>query len=148
MLRNATDGYTRVMPETAPSAQNWPGKRLGLPEKGPRSVGRFGRRALGIIIDWAIASALVWAFFPDDIFGFWRLGIFAVLQVAFVLVLNGSIGHLIVGLRVVPINGGYLGYWRPFARAILLSLAIPAVIWDKDQRGMHDRLVGTVLVRR
>jgi len=25
---------------------------------------------------------------------------------------------------------------------------IPALIWDLDQRGMHDRLVGTVLVRR
>jgi hypothetical protein len=51
-------------------------------------------------------------------------------------------------MRVVPVAGGYLGPWRPFARTALLCLVIPAVIWDTDQRGMHDRLVGTVLVRR
>jgi uncharacterized RDD family membrane protein YckC len=26
-------------------------------------------------------------------------------------------------------------------------LVIPAVIWDRDGRGMHDRLLGTVVVR-
>jgi hypothetical protein len=31
---------------------------------------------------------------------------------------------------------------------VLLCIVIPAVIWDSDQRGMHDRLSGTVLVRR
>ncbi len=66
----------------------------------------------------------------------------------FLLTVNGSIGHLILGMRVVPIRGGYLGLWRPFARTGLLCIVIPAVIWDADQRGMHDRLIGTVLVRR
>lgn len=76
------------------------------------------------------------------------LAIFAVAQAVFLLTANGSIGHLLLGMRVVPITGGYLGLWRPFVRTILLCLVIPAVIWDRDQRGMHDRLVGTVLVRR
>jgi hypothetical protein len=49
---------------------------------------------------------------------------------------------------VVPLTGGYLGLWRPFARTALLCVVIPAVIWDRDQRGLHDRLIGTVLVRR
>ncbi len=66
----------------------------------------------------------------------------------FLLTANGSVGHLVLGMRVVPIAGGYLGVWRPFVRTILLCLVIPAVIWDKDQRGMHDRLIATVLVRR
>jgi hypothetical protein len=26
-------------------------------------------------------------------------------------------------------------------------LIIPAVIWDGDQRGLHDKIAGTVLVR-
>ena len=76
------------------------------------------------------------------------LAIFAVAQIVFLLTANGSVGHLIFGLRVVPLAGGYLGVWRPFARTALLCLVIPAVIWDRDQRGMHDRLVGTILVRR
>lgn len=86
------------------------------------------------------------AFFQYDAFA--TLGVFAVAQVVLLLFANGSVGHLILGLRVVPVQGGYLGVWRPFARTVLLCLVIPAVIWDKDQRGMHDRIIGTVLVRR
>jgi hypothetical protein len=32
-------------------------------------------------------------------------------------------------------------------RTVLLCLAIPAFIWDRDQRGLHDRVAGTMLVR-
>jgi hypothetical protein len=86
------------------------------------------------------------AFFHYDAWA--TLGIFAVVQAAFLLVVNGSPGHLILGMRVVPVVSGYLGVWRPLARTVLLCIVVPAVIWDRDQRGMHDRLIGTVLVRR
>jgi hypothetical protein len=33
-------------------------------------------------------------------------------------------------------------------RTVLLCLLIPAFITDRDQRGLHDRAAGTVLVRR
>ncbi|HEX4442947.1 MAG TPA: RDD family protein [Galbitalea sp.] len=127
---------------------DWPGKRLGLPEAGPRSIGRLGRRIAAILIDWGIAYLLSYAFFRPDTYGFATLGIFGVLQVVFLLIVNGSVGHLIFGLRVVPVVPGYLGVWRPFVRTILLMLVIPAVIFDKDQRGLHDKVAGTVLVRR
>ncbi|MDQ1597583.1 MAG: hypothetical protein QOI70_1007, partial [Microbacteriaceae bacterium] len=58
------------------------------------------------------------------------------------------IGHLLLGMRVVPVAGGWIGPWRPIVRTLLLSIIIPAVIWDRDKRGMHDRAAGTVLVRR
>jgi hypothetical protein len=127
---------------------DWPGKRLGLPASGPRSVGRFGRRLGAIAIDWGISYLLSYAFFRPDVNGFATLTIFGVSQIIFLLLLNASIGHLIFGLRLVPIVPGYLGWWRPFVRTALLVLVIPAVIYDKDQRGLHDRWVGTVLVRR
>jgi hypothetical protein len=127
---------------------DWPGKRLGLPEAGPRSIGRFGRRLGALVVDWGIAYLLSYAFFRPDNDGFATLGIFGVLQVVFLLIVNGSFGHLIFGLRLVPVIPGYLGVWRPFVRTILLMLFIPAVIYDKDQRGLHDKIAGTVLVRR
>ena len=133
------------MPSPAP-ATDWPGKRLGLPQAGPRSVGRLGRRLAALAIDWAAAVVISVAFFDYDPLA--TLGVFAVAQIVFLLTINGSVGHLALGLRVVPVAGGYLGWWRPFARTALLCLVIPAVIWDRDQRGMHDRLIGTVLVRR
>jgi uncharacterized RDD family membrane protein YckC len=136
------------MPEAASDSADWPGKRLGLPESGPRSIGRFGRRVAAIAIDWAIPYVIVLAFLQPDPFGFKVLGLFALIQVIFLLLLNGSIGHVILGMRVVPVRPGYLGVWRPIVRTILLCLVIPAVIFDKDQRGLHDRWVGTILVRR
>ena len=134
------------MPVTQPAASDWPGRRLGLPASGPRSVGRIGRRIAALAIDWGTAVLVSVAFFQYQAWA--TLAIFAVVQVIFLLTLNGSPGHLLLGLRVVPVAGGYLGLWRPFARTLLLCLVIPAVIWDRDQRGMHDRLIGTVLVRR
>jgi hypothetical protein len=109
-------------------------------------VGRIGRRIAALVIDWGVAVILSIAFFSYQAWA--TLAIFAVIQAVFLLTLNGSPGHLLLGMRVVPITGGYLGLWRPFARTVLLCLVVPAVIFDKDQRGMHDRLIGTVLVRR
>jgi uncharacterized RDD family membrane protein YckC len=133
----------------APAENRWPGERLGLPEAGPRSIGRLGRRLIAIVIDWGVAYLLSWAFFPTatGTDPFITLGIFAALQYLFQLVVNGSLGQLIVRLRVVPLGGGYLGVWRPLVRTVLLCLAIPALIWDRDQRGLHDKAAGTVLVR-
>lgn len=124
----------------------WPGRRLGLPQAGPRSIGRLGRRLLALAIDWAAAVVISIAFFDYDPLA--TLAVFAVVQIVFLLIVNGSPGHLIMGMRVVPARPAPLAWWRPFARTALLCLVIPAVIWDRDQRGLHDRLIGTLLVRR
>ena len=134
----------------AETPRQWPGEPLGLPESGPRSVARFGRRLIAILLDWAIAYGLSWLFFrmKDGTTNPWiNLGIFALLQVIFLLFFNGSIGHLMLRLRLVPVSGGALAPWRPLLRTLLLCLAVPALIWDRDQRGLHDRAGGTVLVR-
>ena len=129
---------------------DWPGRRLGLPPSGTRSVARLGRRIVALGIDWAIALVLSIAFFPT---GPWQsdpfitLGVFAASQIIFLLLINGGVGHIVMRLRVVPIVPGRLGIWRPVVRTLLLCLALPAAIWDRDQRGLHDLLAGTVLVR-
>lgn len=133
------------MPALESNAADWPGRGLGLPETGPRSITRLGRRVVALAIDWALAVAVSIAFFNYEPLA--TLAVFAVAQALLLLIANGSIGHLIVRARVVPAKGGYLGAWRPLVRTILLCLVIPAVIWDRDQRGMHDRLAGTILVR-
>jgi hypothetical protein len=128
----------------------WPGQRLGLPETGPRSIARLGRRVAALFIDWAIAWVISAAFFAEDPFqpNAWAtLAVFAVEQLVFLWTLNGSIGHLLLRMRVVPVRPARLGLWRPVVRTALLCLAIPALIWDRDQRGLHDQLAGTMLVR-
>ncbi len=126
-----------------PSA--YPGERLGLPEAGRGSVGRIGRRIGALAIDWACAVVISVAFFSYDAWA--TLAIFAIVQIVFIPTIGGSPGHRIVGLRLVLLRGGWVGLWRPIVRTALLVLLIPAVIWDSDQRGLHDKAAGTVLIR-
>ncbi len=130
----------------SPPPPAWPGERLGLPESGPRSVGRFGRRIAAIAIDWAIAVVLSAAFFSYE--PLVTLAIFVGLQVLMTVIVNASIGHALLGLRVVPMEGGLLGVWRPVVRALLIALVIPAMVWDDNNRGLHDRVSRTILLRR
>ena len=37
--------------------------------------------------------------------------------------------------------------WRAVVRTVLLMLLVPAVIFDKDGRGLHDRYSDTAVVR-
>ena len=75
------------------------------------------------------------------------LFVFAVMQLIFIPTIGGSIGHRIAGLRVVTLAGGWIGFWRPAVRTLLLVLVIPLLVWDSDQRGFHDKIAGTVLIR-
>lgn len=52
-----------------------------------------------------------------------------------------------MGLRVVAEDGGRLGTVRVVLRTVLLLLVIPAIVWDRDSRGLHDRLARAVQVR-
>ncbi|WP_394551920.1 RDD family protein [Agromyces sp. MMS24-JH15] len=144
------------MPETEPTTfgdlepSRWPGERLGLPAEGARSVGRVGRRLAAILVDWLLANliALFFGAYASTPQSIATLVVFAIMQVLLIPTIGGSIGHRLLGMQVVPIAGGWVGAWRPAVRTILLVLVIPALVWDSDQRGFHDKVAGTVLIRR
>ncbi|MDQ0612731.1 putative RDD family membrane protein YckC [Microbacterium sp. W4I4] len=134
----------------------YPGERLGLPATGPRSIARVGRRIGALAIDYLAATIIASGFFGFDQFAlpgeaglsqFAPMMVFAVLQIVFIPFAGGSPGHRILGMRVVRYGGGWVGLWRPIVRTLLLVVVIPAVIWDADQRGLHDKAAGTVLIR-
>ncbi len=131
-------------PTRAPDAQA-PGVRLGLPAAGPGSVARLSRRVPALIVDWVCALLISHAFFDGD--SLWTLGVFAIVQVLTLGTIGCSPGHRLFGLRLVRTNGGYAGPVPAVVRTLLLCLVIPAVFYDTDLRGMHDRAAGTVLVR-
>lgn len=131
---------------------SYPGSRLGLPQRGPGSVARFGRRLVGVMIDWLLCSLVAAALWGYSITGgdsgsFKPLVIFAVQHLILVGTIGFTIGHRVVGLRVVRLGGGLPGFVPALARTILLVLAIPALIWDRDDRGLHDKVAGTVVIR-
>jgi uncharacterized RDD family membrane protein YckC len=134
---------------------SYPGERLGLPDSGRGSIARFGRRLGALAIDLACATIIGYAFFhqTDAVTGMPVADpiatniIFALVQIVFIPTLGGSPGHRLLGMRVVPLKGGWIGLWRPIVRTALLFLVLPALIWDADQRGLHDKAAGTVLIR-
>lgn len=125
---------------------NWAGKRLGLPETGSGSLAKMGRRVLALGIDWALALMVSRAFFDSDNTA--TLTFFMLEQWLLVATIGNSFGHLIAGIKVRKLDGSYVGIVPALIRIGLILLVIPAVIWDTDNRGLHDKAAKTVLVRR
>jgi uncharacterized RDD family membrane protein YckC len=134
-----------------PSA--YPGETLGFPETGPGSIARLGRRfvqqLLDIVLSWLVADA----FFPRYIEGVrspkpWASILVYVVECVVLLVLGGqTAGMRIMGLRVVKLDGRPAGVPAAIARTALTLVLIPALFFDRDLRGLHDRAVGAAVVR-
>ena len=106
----------------------------------------FSRRFVAICIDWAGASLISAAFFRYE--ALVTLAIYAVMQILLVGTVGQSIGHRLLKLAVVRLDGQRVGLWRAIMRTSLICLVIPALIWDtSDGRGMHDKAVGTAIVK-
>lgn len=123
----------------------YPGERLGLPESGSASVARFGRRLLGFAIDVVLSDLVTELLFHQ--YAYWNALVFFLEVYLFTALIGGSAGHRIAGMRVARLDGRPVGFLWALVRTVLLCLLIPALIWDRDQRGMHDKAANTVLVR-
>lgn len=126
----------------------YPGQRLGMPESGPGSVARFGRRLVALFIDWfaclAVAEAVASSAHARSVV---NLELFFA-EVALLTALTGaSFGQRLAGIAVRRLDGGRVDALRVAVRTVLLCLAVPALIWDRDNRGVHDQAVGSVVVR-
>ncbi len=126
------------------------GERLGLPEHGPGAIAPLGRRFGALFADWALCMLIAYGLLTGgdgQASGNWALGVLLVLSLLTVGTVGSTPGKRLFGLRVVSENGGRLGFFRVFVRSVLLCLAIPALVWDRDGRGLHDRLARAVQVR-
>jgi uncharacterized RDD family membrane protein YckC len=112
-------------------------------------VARAGRRLAALLVDWASAMLIALLFTPYESVAYtWVTPlVFAALQIVFIPTIGGSLGHRLLGMRVIPLEGGWVGPWRPVVRTALLLIVVPALVWDSDQRGFHDKVAGTVLIR-
>jgi uncharacterized RDD family membrane protein YckC len=127
----------------------FPGERIGLPKAGPGSVASVGRKASALIIDWATAYVIAKAIgsgMSSNQVSLLILEIFAA-QVAFATALTGSsFGQRLLGLCVVSLENQRLTVGRVIVRTLLICLVIPAVIYDRDNRGFHDKAVNSVVI--
>lgn len=126
------------------------GQQLGLPEEGPGSIARPGRRLGALAVDWALCMLIAYGLLTHHYgqsTGNWAVLILFVLSALTVGTVGATPGKLLFRLRVVSVHGGRLGVLRVALRSALVCLAIPALIWDRDGRGLHDRFSGAVQVR-
>lgn len=130
----------------------YPGERLGMPQAGYGAVTAWGRRIASLVIDWLIvlgvSMAIVGPPVPgDDTFGLVNLAVLVVMYVLLLMTAGATLGMWIMGLAVWPVGSQRLSFTRVVGRTVLLALVIPAVVYDRDRRGLHDKVGATVVVR-
>jgi uncharacterized RDD family membrane protein YckC len=114
----------------------------------PGTPGSFGRRIAAVTVDWLL-SFLVAALFSDGPTPGLTVSLVFFCEYTFFTAFFGQTpGMRLLGLACVRVEDGRpLGVARAALRAFLLNLVIPAVIFDKDGRGLHDRAARSVVVR-
>lgn len=102
-----------------------------------------------ILIAWLLfmtkISALVFlVFIAETVFIVWTTGF-----------KGGTPGKLLLGIKIVDLKGKNIGVARSTLRYLAklvsysaLLLGILMIIWDKKKRGWHDKVSGTLVVRR
>lgn len=141
---------------SSPPAESAPyaGQRLGLPVAGRGSVAGWGRRFLALLVDW-IASVLVAAVvvgprvLSSRGWEAWApMLVFLVEATALTALAGGSFGQLVVRVAVVRSDRRPVSLLAALLRTAMVCLVVPPLIYDRDQRGLHDLATGTVAVRR
>jgi uncharacterized RDD family membrane protein YckC len=132
---------------------DYPGQRFRLPETGSGSVAGYGRRIAALIIDWFVALLVASVFVGQDVWtgegaGLWAPLVTLAVELTLLDGLLGySIGRRLLSIAVVRLDGRRpVGIPLALLRSVLLCLAVPALIIDKDRRGLHDLAAGTVVV--
>jgi len=146
-----------VPPAATPSPTTGAGRgqSLGLSDSGTGSIAPTGRRVGAFVVD-CLASTLIAGLLTASIArhggeqalpGSWSLIPFALNYMLGLPLAGRTLGMNLFGIRVVRV-------YRPTrvtvldaaVRTILLLLLVPALIFDRDGRGLHDRLARTAVV--
>ena len=147
------------------------GSRLGLPENGPGSVPGVMRRLVGLALDWLLATLVVMGALNVGLIGqelsaaaesggepealaltnfttISTLVVFAAMNILLLTLFGTSVGRRIVGVGITATGERSWPWFVSMAvRTLLLCLVIPAVVYDRDTRGLHDRAAGTIATR-
>lgn len=130
-----------------------PGARLGLPASGRGRLASWGIRIAALFLDWIMCLLVSSAFASrETVFtgggSLLPLLVLVAETTLFTSTLGGSAGQILLGVRVRRLDGARsVGLLRSLLRSVLIALVVPAVVVDADRRGLHDRAVGTVVVR-
>ncbi len=105
-----------------------------------------------MFVDWVICSVVGAALTGHRLFhpgsnAFITPAVLAVEYIVLVSLVGCTIGSRLFGFRFAALDGRRLSVGVVVVRTVLLLLVIPAVVFDRDQRGMHDKATKSVAIR-
>lgn len=62
--------------------------------------------------------------------------------------MGGSFGQLVCRVAVVRLDGRPVNLLQALLRTALICLVVPPLVFNRDQRGLHDLAVNTVTLER
>jgi uncharacterized RDD family membrane protein YckC len=136
-----------------PLSQEYAGQRLGLPPEGPGSVAGWGRRVAALFVDW-IASSLVaaaissYANLGSDSARLLPMLVFLAEVTLFTSLSGASFGQRLLRVVVVRLDRRRVTILNAVVRTVLICLVIPPVVFNRDNRGLHDLAAGTITLQR
>ena len=130
-----------------------PSTRPAFPAEGPGSIASLGRRLIAVAIDWGACLLITYGLIANLTElsevgrSFVPLLVFFVENLVMVAFGGSTFGHRLLGMQVIPVARPHSSVLQSAIRAALICLVIPAVIFDRTGRGLHDLAAGTALVR-
>jgi uncharacterized RDD family membrane protein YckC len=124
-----------------------------MPPQGRGSVASWGRRVLALVVDWFASLLVAAAVLGEAVWGqgweAWApMGVFLLEATVLTALVGGSFGQLALRLAVVRLDGKPVNLLQALGRTALICLVIPPLVFNRDNRGLHDLAFGTVAIRR
>ena len=129
--------------------QSYPGEDLGLPATGRGSIASLSRRIGALFVDWLLCTFIVVALIRPvraDV-EYWTLLVFAAQDFLLTALTGLTVGKRLLGIRVVRLDGKWIGPLWGLLRTLLLLTVIPPLLLNADSRGLHDRASNTAVIR-
>lgn len=104
---------------------------------------------MALVLDWLaclLVTRLVGA--SGEAEAWVTLLVFFVEVSLFTALVGASFGQLLTRVAVVRLDGTPVNLLLAMVRTALICVVVPPVIYDRDQRGLHDLATGTVTIRR
>ena len=114
----------------------------------------WGRRVAALFVDWIASILVAGAVVGQGVMTShgWEawvpMLVFLVEASLLTALVGGSFGQLVLRIAVVRLDRRPVSLLVALLRTLLICLVVPPVIYNRDRRGLHDLVAGTVTVRR
>ena len=105
------------------------------------------RKLFALCLDWLASSVIARLLVSEQqLTGWVTLAIFFLEVALFTILLGGSAGQVVAGIRIVDIDTGMkIGVLAALIRSALICLVIPPIL-SINGRGLHDRAVRSAAI--